>query len=190
MTHHLPRSLGALVLSVAAAAGCATDNDRLLDGGASLPDIGADFDIPRGPVTTPPDGSCPADAATLPDGACGATVLADGAVVGVDVPPTPPPPPCNEVSFSYTDAARDLGVALGLVAAWPATPERGARPPRAQAPTARGGSPRASSPAGGSSTSSSSTAPAGSPTPSNPERVDDGAGGQNSVIDVCGGPRR
>ena len=176
----------ALVLAAALAEGCATDNARLLDGGESLPDIGADFDIPRGPVTSAPDGSCADDASRLADGACGTTVLADGAVVTADVPPTPPPPPCNEVQFRYVgDGATSVWLS-GSWLHWPATPAAGALP------LVRG--------ADGAWTVTTRIEPRGHQEykliidgtrwiadPMNTQRVSDGAGGENSVLNVCGG---
>jgi hypothetical protein len=186
MTHSLPWWTRSLVLSAALSSGCAVDNSRLLDGGASLTDIGADFDIPRGPVTTSPDGSCPDDAARLPDGACTATVLADGAVLGTDAPPPPPPPPCNEVQFRYVDDRATSVWLSGSWLRWPATTAAGALP------LSRG--------ADGAWTVTTRVEPRGRQEykfiidgtrwiadPANPTRSPDGAGGENSVLNVCGG---
>ncbi|TAK29412.1 MAG: hypothetical protein EPO40_10385 [Myxococcaceae bacterium] len=175
-----------LVLSAALSSGCAVDNSRLIDGGASLPDIGADFDIPRGALPNFPDGSCPDAAARLPDGACNATTLADGAVVGVDIPPTPPPPPCNEVQFRYVDDRATSVWLSGSWLRWPATTAAGALP------LTRG--------ADGAWTVTTRVEPRGRQEykfiidgtrwiadPMNPTRSPDGAGGENSVLNVCGG---
>ncbi len=174
------RALPLLVASVGAA--CGSVNDRLLDSGVVVADIGS-VDVPTGVVTSSPDGSCEAGS-SIGDGGCGVP-LADGGVAPSPDVPVVVTPPCNEVSFRYVDAAATTVWLSGSWVHWAATPTAGA------IPLTRG--------AGGVWTATTRIEPFGHAEykfivdgtrwvadPSDPTSVPDGAGGTNSVLEVCG----
>lgn len=91
------------------------------------------------------------------------------------------------MTFSYTDAAASSVWLSGSWLMWPASIERGALPLMRQPD----GSWRVTTriePRGRHQYKFIINGTRWVPDPSNPMRVDDGMGGQNSVIDVCGGP--
>ena len=174
-----------LVLALASAnAACAVDNAALLDGGADVPE----FDLGRSdiPISGP---TCPDDV-RLPDGACDGTRLPDGALVdgamGVDVPPPPPPPPCNEVTFTYRDAnARSVWLS-GTFTQWAPTVMRGALELTRGADNTWSVTTRIT-PTGPHQYKFIVDGTRWIQDPQNTMAADDGMGGRNSVINVCGG---
>jgi hypothetical protein len=130
----------------------------------------------------------------LPDGACNAARLPDGALADVtwsgdgmvEPPPPPPPPPCNEVVFTYRDANARTVWLTGTFTSWARNPGAGARE------LTRG--------ADGVWSITTRIAMTGPQQykfivngtdwvrdPTNMMTADDGVGGVNSVINVCGG---
>lgn len=166
---------------------CAVDNAALLDAGADVPEL----DIGRAdiPVSGP---TCPEDV-RLPDGACSANRLPDGALadapwVSSDTPEPPPPPPCNELTFTYRDMAART---VWLTGSFTRTP---------WAPSVAMGALEMTRGANGVwsvTTRINATGPVQykfivdgtrwERDPDNMMTAPDGNGGQNSVVNVCGG---
>ncbi len=185
-----------VVLALPLLAGCATNTEALLDSGLppvadapAVTDLGTD--VPTQPVTC-------GDGGLLPDGACRPDAgYSDATSDGSTPPPPPPPPPphpptppCNDVTFAYANASAMSVWVSGSWVRWAATPAAGALPMTRGTGGAWSLSTRIET-TGRQQYKFIVTDSTGAhwiADPSNPTRVSDGQGGENSVIDVCGGP--
>jgi glycosidase len=156
-----------------AVVGCGDD-----DGGFIV-----DASVPDGSMRPPPyrPPRCGGDGGVGGDASCG-----EGGVPPIEEdagPPPPPPPPCNEITFEYVNAGATTVWLSGTFTSWAATPAGGALEMERE---------------GDTWTLTTLIEPIQQhqykfivdgttwiPDPNNPNRVDDGFGSFNSVLDVC-----
>jgi len=108
----------------------------------------------------------------------------DGTEAEVDVPDVPPPPPCDEITFSYRSATATSVWLTGTWTGWAATVAAGAIP-MTRAAGDRWEVTTTIEEHGRHEYKFIVDGTTWVHDPDNPERVDDGYGGYNSVIYVC-----
>jgi glycosidase len=165
----------ALLAAVAVAPACSSDAEYYLRDAGGLDGSRWSPMYDGGPT------ACAPDAARLPDGGC-ATGNTDAGTGPADAAP---PPPCNLVTFRYTDPAASTVWLTGTFTMWAATPAAGAIELHRGADNVWQATVTVE-PRGMNQYKFIVDSTRWIADPADPDRAPDGVGGFNSVINVCG----